>query len=124
MSLDSPKSRHMLEMNVNENKVSGASVVETLEMSQKLVVRPIERISTHTAGSFSGWSVHQGVNDFFVDYLIQLFCYSEFDTVVSIIVSYYGEWHEANASHSCILCFRGFWLILWPVIWVLFMYAL
>ena len=36
-------------MKINENKVSGVSVVETLEMSQKLVVRPIEWISTHSA---------------------------------------------------------------------------
>ena len=36
-------------MKINENKASGASVVETLEMSQKPVVRPIERISAHTS---------------------------------------------------------------------------
>ena len=53
MSPDSPKSQHMLETmpNENKNKASGASVVETLEMSQKPVVRPIERISAHTAHS-------------------------------------------------------------------------
>ena len=38
-------------MKINENKASGASVVETLEMSQKPVVRPIERISAHSAVS-------------------------------------------------------------------------
>ena len=44
-------------MKINENKASGASVVETLEMSQKLVVRPIERISAHTqASTFELWS--------------------------------------------------------------------
>ena len=42
---------------INENKASGASVVETLEMSQKPVVRPIERISAHTqALTFELWS--------------------------------------------------------------------
>ena len=39
-----------MKISVNENKVSGASVVETLEMSQKPVVRPIERISAHNTG--------------------------------------------------------------------------
>ena len=36
-----------MKISVNENKASGVSVVETLEMSQKPVVHPIERISAH-----------------------------------------------------------------------------
>ena len=45
-----------MKIRVNENKMSGASVVETLEMSQKPVVRPIERISAHTAMYSHMWS--------------------------------------------------------------------
>ena len=37
-----------MKISVNENKASGVSVVETLEMSQKPVVCPIEQISAHS----------------------------------------------------------------------------